>query len=322
MKLGLYSITYLGVWYDGPALTVKELIERAKRFGYDGIELDGKRPHGHPMDLSSAACRDIRLQVADAGLELYAVAANNDFSSPVTETRESQLGYVKDLVRVTADLGAKVLRIFAAWPGVHKQDIGASYDMAERIWADSHRGFSCGDVWDWCRDGLVEAAAWARDAGIVLALQNHHEVVNNYRDMLRMIRDVGSPNLRAAFDAPLGRKQGVTSMRTAAMEVGPLQTLSHFGGEYEQDRNGRVNGFVRHRNGSLTPEDFYPDFAMGMRDIGYEGYIGYELCHPLPDVDGKPAGLDFVDYNARLAAEYMRNVILQANTTELLATKA
>src|SRR5882724_11209766 len=42
MKLGLYSITYLGIWYRGAALTLPELIKTAKRFGYDGIEIDGE----------------------------------------------------------------------------------------------------------------------------------------------------------------------------------------------------------------------------------------------------------------------------------------
>ena len=36
-------------------------------------------------------------------------------------------------------------------------------------------------------------------------------------------------------------------------------------------------------------------FVQGMQEIGYEGYLGYELCHPLPPIDGKPAGLDFAD---------------------------
>ena len=30
MKVGLYSITYLGVWDKGPALTLKEVMGRAK----------------------------------------------------------------------------------------------------------------------------------------------------------------------------------------------------------------------------------------------------------------------------------------------------
>ena len=46
-----------------------------------------------------------------------------------------------------------------------------------------------------------------------------------------------------------------------------------------------------------------------MDEIGYEGYIGYELCHPLPQMNGRPADLDFADKNAQLAAEYMRGLM-------------
>jgi hypothetical protein len=54
MKIGLYSITYLGCWYRGEALTLPELIRTAKKFGYDGVEIDGKRPHGNPLDWRAA----------------------------------------------------------------------------------------------------------------------------------------------------------------------------------------------------------------------------------------------------------------------------
>jgi sugar phosphate isomerase/epimerase len=316
LKVGLYSITYLGVWYDGEPLTIPALIERAKRFGYDGVEIDGKRPHGHPLDLSPNSCRDLRLKAADAGIEIYAVAANSDFSSPITEYRESQLGYVRDLIRATGDIGASTLRVFAAWPGIYKSETGASYDVAEHIWDQTHAQFSAEQVWDWCREGLIQAAEWAADAGVTLALQNHPAVVNNYQDMLRMINEVNSPSLKAAFDAPLARKQGVRDMRTAAHEVGALQVLTHFGGEYDEDADGSVKGIVRARNGSVTPEDFYVDFAVGMNEIGYNGYTGYELCHPLPRIDGKPATIEFVDKNAKLAARFMREVIARAESLQ------
>jgi hypothetical protein len=42
MKVGLYSITYLGIWYRGAALSLEGVIQRARKFGYDGVELDGK----------------------------------------------------------------------------------------------------------------------------------------------------------------------------------------------------------------------------------------------------------------------------------------
>jgi sugar phosphate isomerase/epimerase len=129
---------------------------------------------------------------------------------------------------------------------------------------------------------------------------------------LRMIGEVDSPNLKACLDAPLAAKQGVTSMQDAAREVAGLQVLSHFGGEYERAADGSVRGLVRNPDETLTPENYYLDFALGMHEIGYDGYIGYELCHPIPDVNGVPVGLDFADVNARLAAEYMRGILKEA----------
>ncbi len=311
MKIGLYSITYLGIWYRGAALDVEELIERARRFGYDGVEIDGKRPHGSPLDLSRPRCLELQRKAQDAGIEIYAVAANNDFSSPIPEHRESQLAYVRDLIRMSADLGARTLRVFAAWPGVTLSPDGAAYTKARQIWREAHLDLADGQTWEWCRQGLAEAARWAGDAGVTLALQNHPPVTNSPDEMLRMIREIASPHLKACLDAPLAARQGVTSMRQAAQATGALQVLSHFGGEYERQPGGSVRGYVRNPDLTLTPENYYADFAQGMQDIGYTGYIGYELCHPLPKVNGEPVGIDFADTNAQLAAEYMRGIIRQ-----------
>jgi sugar phosphate isomerase/epimerase len=312
MKLGLYSITYLGLWYRGAALTLDALIQRAREYGYDGIEIDGKRPHGNPIELPGPRCEELRLKARDAGVEIYAVAANNDFSSPIPECRESQLLYLRELIRMTADLGAPVLRVFAAWPGITMTDECATYAIARRLWRDAHQPFAAEDTWAWCREGLREAARWAGDAGVTLALQNHPPVTNSPADMLRMIQEVGSPHLKACLDAPLAARQGVTSMQQAAREVGALQVLSHFGGEYERAADGSVRGLVRNPDDTLTPENFYLDFALGMQQIGYDGYIGYELCHPLPKVGGRTVGIEFADQNAQLAAEYMRAITKQA----------
>jgi sugar phosphate isomerase/epimerase len=322
MKIGLYSITYLGIWYRGRPLTVEKLIERAKRFGYDGVEIDGKRPHGNPLDLPGARCLELRAKARDAGVEIYAVAANNDFSSPVPEHRESQLAYVRDLIRMSADLGVKTLRVFAAWPGVTLTPEGATYLTARQMWREAHLGVAAEQTWEWCREGLAEAARLAGDAGVTLALQNHAPVTNSPDDMLRMIREVDSPHLKACLDAPLAARQGVTSMRHAAQATGALQVLSHFGGEYERQPDGSVRGYVRNPDLTLAPEDYYADFAQGMRDIDYDGYIGYELCHPLPNVNGEPVGIDFADTNAQLAAEYMRQITRSSAPTRAASAAA
>ncbi len=301
LKVGLYSITYLGVWYRGEPLTLEELLDRAKQYGYQGVEIDGKRPHGNPPDMPKKRCLELRKKAQQKGLEICAVAANNDFSSPVPEHRECQLAYLRELIRMTADLGVKVLRVFLAWPGVTKHPQVGRYDIARRIWQESHKDFTEDETWAWCREGLVESARYAGEHGVTLALQNHAPVIKDHRDVLRMVREVASPHLKVCLDAPIMPKKDPVSVRQAALEVGALQVLSHFGGDYE-----------RNPDGTIKAEPFYLPFVRAMLEIGYRGYMSYELCHPLPVVNGQTVGIDYVDTSARLAAEFMRGVIAEA----------
>jgi len=304
VKVGLYSITYLGLWYRGEALTFEELIGRAKQYGYDGIEIDGKRPHANPLDMPTERCREVRAMADEQGIEMVAVAANNDFSSPIPEYRECQLVYLRELLRVTADLGAKLVRVFLAWPGVTVYDGLGSYEIARPAWHDLHKGLAEEQIWAWCRDALIESARYAGEYGVTLALQNHAPVITDHHDVLRMVREVGSPHLRVCLDAPLLPQQDAAYARQAARDVGDLQVLSHFGGEYERDADGRAVLDKGKPN--------LPAFVRAMREMGYEGYFNYELCHPLPVVDGETVGIEFADKNAQLAAEYAQAIIAEA----------
>ena len=298
IKVGLYSITYLGVWYRGEALPLEEMVKRAKEYGYAGIEIDGKRPHGNPLDWPTQRCKDFRTLADGEGIEIYGVAANNDFSSPMPENRESQIAYVKDLIRMTSDLGAKTLRMFLGWTGVTLHPQIARYDVADEIWNCTHAKFTEEEIWSWCRAGMTECSKYAADAGVILALQNHHPVIRDYPDVLRMVEEVNSPNLKVSLDVPIMIDKSPETIHKAAQAVGDLQVLSHFGGEYEKGADGKIIG-----------EDYYRPFVQAMHEIGYSGYMSYELCHPLPVVDGQTVGIEFADKNAQLASEFMRGII-------------
>ncbi len=84
VKVGLYSITYLGVWYRGGALTLEQVIQRAKQYGYEGVEIDGKRPHGNPLDWPKGRGQDLLRYAHDHGVEIYAVAGEQRLQQPDT----------------------------------------------------------------------------------------------------------------------------------------------------------------------------------------------------------------------------------------------
>jgi len=310
MKLGLYSITYLGLWYRGEALTLPQMITRARMYGYDGIEIDGKRPHGNPLDWPTPRCRELRTMADREGIEIFAVAANNDFSNPVPEVREAQICFVRDLIRMTADFGAPTLRVFLAWWGVTRHPQLATYDIAEGYWPIVHEKFSTEEIWGWCRDALVECARYAGDLGVTLALQNHRPIIKDHHDVLRMVREVGSPHLKISLDAPLMPDKSAAVIRQAAHEVGPLQVLSHFGGEFERRPDGTIRGYDR-IDGVIRGDtnQYYRDFIRSMHEISYNGYLSYELCHQLPVLGGQTVDIGFAHQNAQLAAEFMRDVI-------------
>ena len=72
-------------------------------------------------------------------------------------------------------------------------------------------------------------------------------------------------------------------MTGGSKEFGPLQVLTHFGGEFDRRADGSIRGYER--NDGVVGVDtntYYRDFVRAMAEIGYEGYISYELCHQLP----------------------------------------
>ena len=109
-------------------------------------------------------------------------------------------------------------------------------------------------------------------------------------------------------------------IRKGAQAVGSLQALTHFGGEFERRADGSIRGFER--NDGIIGEEtnrYYRDFIRSMGEIGYKGYLGYELCHQLPVKDGQTVGIEFADANARMAAEFLRELI-DAETGALSGT--
>jgi sugar phosphate isomerase/epimerase len=310
IKVGLYSITYLGLWYRGEALTLPETIKMAKKFGYDGIEIDGKRPHGNPLDWPKKRCQELRKIANGEGIEIHGVAANNDFSHPVPEIREAQICYFKELIRMTADLGAKNLRAFLGWWGVTRHPKLATYAIAEGFWPVIRKDFKTEELWGWCREALEECSVYAGEAGVTLALQNHPPLIKDHNDLLRMVKEVNSPHLKLCLDAPLMVDKSPAVMRQAAKALGDLQVMSHFGGEFERLKDGSIKGVDRH-DGVIQGEtnEYYRNFIHEMNAIGYQGYVSYELCHELPVVNGKTVDIKFAHHNAKLAAEFMRGLI-------------
>ena len=78
-------------------------------------------------------------------------------------------------------------------------------------------------------------------------------------------------------------------------------------------RSGRSGALhLQPRTFGETPTN-YRAFAKALYEIGYEGYLCYEFCHPALNDRHEPAGIDKVDEQVRFALEYMQNVLSDAS---------
>ena len=305
IKVGLYSITYSGRWYKGGHLTIKDVIRKAKDLGYDSIEPELTRPHLSPLDVDEKFVREIRKFAESEGIEIPVAAVYNNFTSPIPERRESELLMLHEQIRLARNLGVKIVRVFAAWRGTTIRDGVATYDMVKDYEKTQNLGSTKLERWNWVRECLKEAVGWAEKYGVVLALQNHNPLIENYEDMLAMVREVSSEYLKCSLDAPCEPYQEDDYIIKAVKATGKLQIHSHFNGEWIRNSKGKLI-YIKHRSDAVLAN--YPVFIKALKESGFNGYINYEFCHSALE-NHQSAGIEYVDRQAAYALEYMRNLI-------------
>lgn len=306
MKISLYTITLNGGYYDGPPVPLLDIFPKAKAWGYDGIEIEAKRPHGSPLDLDAAARERIRRAAEEHELEISCLAAYNDYSSPIDEHRENELLMTREQIRLAADLGCPLVRVFAAWSGVTRRDGRITYDVARYDIDHRYPGTTALERWCYVRDCLAQAAEMAEAAGVTLALQNHAPIITHYQHMLEFIEEVDSPALQACLDAPLMQCHSEEYYREAIEATGQRLVHTHYGGRFEEQADGSVTKLRHKAHPHVADERAFLRAAKEL--IGYQGHVGYELCSPVL-IQHRHAGLDYALQQAELACRYMRQTM-------------
>ena len=297
VKTCLHSVSYAGFWRGQAKLGVEDFLVKAKELGFDGVMLMAKRPHVSPLDYDAAARRALRRKIEELGLELVCLAGYTDFTAGVDKAGipnvEIQACYVGEVAKLARDLGTDMVRIFTGY-----EREGVAYDKQYAMVVE----------------GLKLAGKRAAEYGVTLAVQNHHDIGVGHDEMYWLLREVNMPNVKAAFDAWAPALQGLKGeeMREAVLKmkeyivhttVADYVKLPRYG--YEQ---GLTNFLERDSvvRAVAVGEGFidYESFFKALREIGYQGYIAYEMCEVL-EGGGDVENLDktakrFLEYVQRL----------------------
>jgi sugar phosphate isomerase/epimerase len=274
LKTCLHSVSYMGVWRGQATLTVDEFLIKAKELGFDGIMLAAKRPHVSILDYDTEARQKLKSRIKELGLELVCLAGYCDFTAGVDKAgipnTEIQATYVGELARLARDLGTDMVRIYT---GYERPDI--PYDKQYALVVE----------------GLQMAGRLAAQYGITLAIQNHHDIALHHDAMKWLLDEVNLPNVKAAFDCWSPTLEGLTSeeIKKAIYSMKPyiVHTTTADYEElprYRYDMN-HTNYIPLESQMRAVPmgEGFldYKTFINTLREIGYQGYIAYEMCEVL-----------------------------------------
>ncbi len=308
-KLGLYSITYAGMWYDGPALSLKEFMDRAKKHGVEGVEFDCRAPHAVPYLLKPRDRKELVDHATKLGLNICALAANNDFSSPVTEHREANIQMVVEMIHLCKDLGAPVLRIFTAWMGSSKRDGMGTYEISRPGYERAFPDTTFTERYQYCLDAFKIITKFAEDDGVILALQNHPPVVRNSADCMTMADEVNSPNFCLSFDISGERAwQSSEWVLNQAHVIGKRWVHSHYGGDFKRNPDGKLVRVPLGRPLSPGGDTNDEAWVQSMFENNFGGFVNYEGCTPTYTSKGRLNPIEVMEKRTDLALDYMRQL--------------
>jgi D-psicose/D-tagatose/L-ribulose 3-epimerase len=240
MKFGVNTMIWSGQ-YDQ---SVRDLLPQIKQAGFDGIEFPLFRLEG----FDSAA---VRSDLEANGLEATVASAFLRGVSPVSDDaaeRATALQHLKDLIRTSADAGAKVLA-------------GPMYSPVGYL--PGRRRTS--DEWKRAVEGLRSLGDTLSTNGVTLAVEplNRFETyfLNTASDAARLCDEVNHPSVGILFDtfhANIEEKNVAAGIRTVARHLRHIHTCEH-------DRGIPGSGHTD-----------WKGVFQAIKDVGYDGWLTIE----------------------------------------------
>lgn len=274
VKTALHSIGYSGLWRGQAALTVDEFLVKAKTLGYDGVMLMAKKPHLSILDYDKEARAKLKKRIADLGLELVGLAGYSDFTTGLDKVgiphTEIQAAYVGQMAELARDLGTDVIRIFTGY-----ERPGTPYDKQYALVVE----------------GLRYAAKEAAKYGVTLVVQNHHDIALHPEAMYWLMKEVDMPNVVCGWDAWSPNLMGMTKeeVKQSIYTMKPYLAMTIAADYVAMPRYRYENHLTNYvaetpvmratQMGKGVID--YDTFFTTLKEIGYRGYLIYEMCEVL-----------------------------------------
>jgi len=260
MKKGLNLWTAIGFSYSGTP-TIEEVFEKAKEFGYDGVEFVFDDNLLDPSRISRDERKKYVEKAESLGLQIPSVASGvfwkYNLGSTDEKIREKGREYVKGGIDLAADLGARVVLVVPA--------VAVPSIPYEKIYSISV-------------DEFKKLSKYAEDRGVTIGLENvWNKFLYSPLEFRRYLDEINSDYVAAYFDVgnivALGYHEHWIRLLKGKIAMVHVKDF---------DVNvGNINGFRHIGKGSID----WNNVIRLLKEAGYDDFLNVE-CPPdfYPDI--------------------------------------
>jgi len=238
---------------DDTKLPVADCIDRAAELGFDAVEL----LHVQMEKDDDATLRSLRRRAFVNGLPICGLSTHQTFVSPDPEVRKKNVDHTIRCVEIADALGAPTIRVNTGRWGTTP-----TFDelMKNRGIEPRLEGYSDDDGFAWVIESLKECLPAAEKHGIVLGLENHWGLGRTAEGVLRIVKAIDSPWLKATLDTGNFLDDTYAQLEQLAPEAVYVQAKTYFGG------------------GTWYTLDLdYERIASILAGVNYRGYVSLEF---------------------------------------------
>jgi sugar phosphate isomerase/epimerase len=242
LKLGLNAYSFNGPLQSG-AMTLADAVAFCAENGVDALDATGYYFPGYPKAPPDEYVYDLKRTAFINGVAISGSGVRNNFAAADEEARKHDVQMVKDWIIVTSKLGAPLMRVFSG----PERPTGHTFDEAL----------------DWMVADFKECAAFGKEHGVVVGLQQHNDFLKTAAETIRVIEAVDSEWFGCILD------------------IGSLRSGDPYA-EIEKLLPYAVSWQIKEevaRNGKAEPVDLARIKTL-IDAHGYRGYVPFEALGP------------------------------------------
>lgn len=242
LKLGLNAYSFNGPLLAG-TMTLADAVDFCAKNGVDALDATGYYFPGYPNVPPDAYIYALKRTAFINGVAISGTGVRNNFAVADEAARKRDVQMVKNWIIVASKLGAPVIRVFTG----PVRPAGYTYDQAL----------------EWIVSDFKECAAFGKDHGVMVGLQQHNDFLKTAAETIRVIRAVDSEWFASILD------------------IGSLRSGDPYA-EIEELVPYAVSWQIKEevgRNGQPEPTDLARIKAI-IDAHGYRGYVPFEALGP------------------------------------------